>query len=189
MLPDAVILAAGASSRMGRPKALLELDGVPLVASHRAAYAAHTTRVAVVVGARAADVSRAAGGLVVHNPDWATSHPADSLRLALTQLDIRGPCFVSPVDTPPPLDSTLETLIATGADSVPVSAKGQPGHPVLIGAATVRRIRDAAPDGGLRALLADASRVPVPDPLVHLDFDTPARWRAFLQALAAARSG
>lgn len=185
----AIVLAAGGSSRMGRCKALLELDGEPLVAAHVAALGARCDRVVVVVGAEAEGVAAAAAVEVVPNPAWASTHPADSLGLALRQLGHRGPCLVTPVDTPPASPATLDALLAAGPDAVPVTAAGHPGHPVLIGPATVAALHHAAPDGGLRTLLADARRVVVADPLAHIDFDTPSRWRTFLQALAARRPG
>ena len=72
----AVILAAGASVRLGQPKQLLRFRGETLI--HRAARlacAAGLTPVHVVVGYRGAEVSAALGEFggavaVVTNPDW-----------------------------------------------------------------------------------------------------------------------
>lgn len=70
----AVILAAGASSRMGKPKQLLEYDGQTLV--KRAALAAKEAGcnpVVIVSGAHAQEVERELHGLDVlkaNNPAW-----------------------------------------------------------------------------------------------------------------------
>ena len=49
-----VILCAGASTRMGEPKALLDLDGTTLLAAHIATYRARNIHITVVIGADAA---------------------------------------------------------------------------------------------------------------------------------------
>lgn len=43
----------------------------------------------------------------------------------------------------------------------------------------VEAVRACAPEGGLRTLLSGAVEVPVADPCVALDFDTPAAWEKF----------
>ena len=85
----AVVLAAGGSTRLGRPKQLLTRDGETLV--HRAARLAlesGAARVLVVVGAHADEVRAAVAALPVEclaNPAW-SSGMASSLRLAAEAL-------------------------------------------------------------------------------------------------------
>lgn len=70
-----VVLAAGASSRMGKAKQLLELNGQPLVERvSRLALEAGFGAVVVVTGARRVAVERALPDFVhtVYNPDWAS---------------------------------------------------------------------------------------------------------------------
>jgi molybdenum cofactor cytidylyltransferase len=71
----AIILAAGASTRMGEPKQLLPVAGRPMVRRvSEAVCAAGLAQVVVVVGARAEAVSDAVADLplqVVTNPHWA----------------------------------------------------------------------------------------------------------------------
>jgi molybdenum cofactor cytidylyltransferase len=64
---------------------------------------------------------------------------------------------------------------------VPVH-EGQRGMPVVFGAERFRALRSVTGDVGGRGLLAsgDPARVPVPDPGIHVDVDTP-------DALAALR--
>lgn len=180
----AIILCAGGSRRMGRPKGLLSLDGLPLLVRHVQAFAPSSRRVVVVLGARAEDHARALpdGVELAHNPDWEQGHPADSLRRAILDADVRGTAWVTPVDVAPPRPETLAALLRAGAPAVPRDARGRDGHPVLLDGALLDRIRARAPEGGLRALLGAARRVPVDDPLVAEDFDDPAAWRAFLAA-------
>lgn len=71
----AVVLAAGASSRMGKAKQLLELNGQPLVARMSGlALEAGFEAVVVVTGARRAAVEAVLPDFVhaVYNPNWAT---------------------------------------------------------------------------------------------------------------------
>lgn len=182
VIDAAVILCAGGSRRMGRSKGLLVLRGEPLLLHHVRALGQVTRRVVVVLGADA-DAHRAVlprSVDVVENPDWATTWPADSLSLALRDADIDGACLVTPVDVPPATPSVLAALEATSPPAVPVDPEGRPGHPVLLDRDLVASIRRRAPEGGLRALLGAAARVPVDDPDVALDFDDPPAWSRYL---------
>ena len=71
----AIVLAAGASTRLGFPKQLLIHQGQPLVRRAAvAAFDAGASRVVVVLGARAETIAPALDGLpsvmIVVNPDW-----------------------------------------------------------------------------------------------------------------------
>lgn len=102
-----VVLAAGGSSRMGRPKQLLDVDGEPLVRhAARVALDAGSGRVLVVLGAEAERVRAAIEDLdlaIVVNPDWREGL-ASSLRAGVAEVeriapDARG-LIVLPADQP-----------------------------------------------------------------------------------------
>lgn len=84
---DAVILSAGQSRRMGRPKALLSLGGVPLVVAQIRAFEAAGLRVTVVLGAEAETIDAALPMSVrrVFNAAWRPrdrrSRPLSGLRV------------------------------------------------------------------------------------------------------------
>lgn len=86
----AVILAAGASSRMGRNKMLLDVHGVPMVRrAVQVAIDAGVSLVVVVVGNDEAQVREALSGLVclfAVNPDF-TGPTSTSLHAGLRALD------------------------------------------------------------------------------------------------------
>lgn len=173
-----VILAAGGGRRMGGPKGLLDASGISLVVRHVDAATRITPRVAVVVGAEAEAHRRVLAEravALVENPAWATTHPIDSLRLAVRVLTPIDRCFVAPVDTPPALEQTLDRLLAAPGAAVPVDATGAEGHPALVDAAILARLDGPCPDG-LRGLLRDAPRILVADPDVARDADDPAAW-------------
>lgn len=176
--PLAVLLCAGASSRMGRCKALLPLDGRPLVAHHVQALATHC-EVVVLTGADAAAVQHAVDVRCVHNPDWASTGPLDSLRVGLRAFPQAERVVVSPVDVPPVRDEALSRLLSATGSAVPVGPDGVAGHPVLLAGAELARVRREAVSGGLRVVLAGAERVAVPG-AVGGDFDTPAAFAAFV---------
>ena len=129
-----ILLAAGAGSRLCRPKALIDVGGRPLadrgVALLRAGGAAP---VIVVTGATAVDL---AGVITVHNPRWPTGM-GSSLAVGLeTVPDQCSAAVVALVDQPLVGAQAVRRLIAahTAGASVAVAAyAGQPRNPVLLG--------------------------------------------------------
>lgn len=192
----AILLAAGGSTRMGRPKALLSVDGRPLVNCHIDALRGAATSIVIVTGCRAPEISAVLPPDVgiVHNERWVQTSPIDSLALALARLKEidreldreLDRVLVSPIDVVPPAPQTLQRLLSASAPAVPVSRDGQRGHPVLLGPSEIARITrgDRGGQQGLRGLLADAQTVVVDDPLAALDFDDEETWRTVSVRLA-----
>ncbi len=169
----AIVLAAGRSSRMGRPKGLLDVDDAPMIVRHVEAFSAAGLVPVVVVGAAEADYRAVLTGLdvvIVVNAAWATTGPAESLRLALAATGAAD-VLVAPVDVPPAAPATIAALIAAAAEAVPTFG-GVDGHPVrLVGALAVGERLDVR--------LRGACRVPVTDPDAVLNLNTPAEWAAW----------
>lgn len=177
--PIGVVLAAGASTRMGTPKALLPLQGAPLVLVQVRALRWACARVRVVTGAHAVQIDAAlpADVEVVHNPDWATTGPRESLARALDGLDEHDAVFVTPVDVPPAPPEVLQALLGAGGDAVP-RWRGVDGHPILAG---VGPTRAALRGGTLRDALAQATRVDVAWADGTLNLNTPEEWADWLR--------
>jgi CTP:molybdopterin cytidylyltransferase MocA len=188
-----VVLAAGAGTRMGAGKPLMDDGGEPLVRRLvEALRAGGCEPVLVVAGGEAANdvdrVATAAGARVVRNPDPA-SQQIDSLRLALRELDARvQAAVVTPVDRPGLLAATVARLIdahqKTGAPLVIPTWLGEPGHPTLFARSLFAELAEDALPEGARTVIArhgeEAVRVEVADPGVPVDLDTPedvARWQ------------
>lgn len=161
--PAGLLLAAGGGRRLGgRPKALLEHRGRPLVEyAVGVLRAAGCARVHVVLGARADEVRRRAelgGCVVVENPAWEEGM-GSSLRAGLDSLAGTGAraALVSLVDQPGiGVEAVRRVLAAYEDDGSLASAAydGVRGHPVLLGAAHWAGIAESASgDHGARAYL------------------------------------
>jgi nicotine blue oxidoreductase len=189
-----LLLAAGAGRRMGGPKALVELDGEPLVARGlRALRDAGLDPRVVVLGA---DADRARPAAVAADPavtvvvadDWADGMGA-SLRAGLAALGAGRPGATEPtvdavlvllVDTPGigPAALARVAAAATRDGLVRGGYDGRPGHPVVLGAEHLAGVAAAAHDDvGARGYLAgrdDVRPVEVGDVATRDDVDTPA---------------
>ncbi len=129
-----ILLAAGEGSRLGRPKALVELGGRTL-AERGAALLLDGGADPVLVVTGAAPVS-IPGTRTVHNPDWATgmgSSLAAGLR-ALATTDVAA-AIIALADQPLVGAESVRRLIAAhqaGAGVAIAAYDGKPRNPVLI---------------------------------------------------------
>ncbi|MET7700224.1 nucleotidyltransferase family protein [Streptomyces sp. NPDC005485] len=158
-----VLLAAGGGRRLGgRPKALLDHRGRPLV-EHAALVMREggCSRIHVVLGARAEAVRERAelpGCVLVDNPGWEEGM-GSSLRAGLASLAGTGAraALVSLVDQPGIGAEALARVLAayeSPASLVAAAYDGERGHPVLFGADHWAGIAATATgDRGARAYL------------------------------------
>ncbi|MFE4995805.1 NTP transferase domain-containing protein [Streptomyces mirabilis] len=160
-----LLLAAGGGRRLGgRPKALLEHRGRPLVEyAVGVLRAAGCTRVHVVLGARADAVrerARLDGCVLVDNPEWEHGM-GSSLRAGLDSLAGTGAraALISLVDQPGIGPRAVARVLAAYRDDtslVSAAYDGVRGHPVLFGAAHWAGVAASATgDRGARAYLKE----------------------------------
>jgi CTP:molybdopterin cytidylyltransferase MocA len=128
-----VLLAAGAGSRLGQPKATVELGGEPLAGRGVALLRDGGAQpVVVVTGAVAVDL---AGVLIVHNPDWRTGM-GSSLAAGLAMVpDDCAAAVIALVDQPLVGPAAVRRLIAAyraGAGVAVAAYDGARRNPVLI---------------------------------------------------------
>ena len=190
----ALLLAAGASSRMqGRDKLLEEVEGEPVL--RRAARALVESGVeAVIVVLRPDDAARRAAleGLevtVVENPEAAEGMAASIRRgLSATAPQIDA-VLLALADMPEVTSAHADALIAAfdpargAAICRAADAQGRPGHPVLFGRRFFESLARLAGDEGARDILranADFVRlVKTQGRGARLDLDTPEAWAAW----------
>ena len=159
-----IVLAAGAGTRMGQPKALLRIGGVPLVATAvHALQSAGCRSIAVVVGA-AADEARALvppPATVVVNPLWRTGIRTSLYEgLRALQHGSAGAVLITLVDQPGIGAEVAARLIAawstapSGIVAVVATYDGMPRNPVIIARRVWAEVTIASgPDEGARAWL------------------------------------
>jgi molybdenum cofactor cytidylyltransferase len=178
-----VLLAAGASTRMGRPKQSLVIDGETLL--HRSArIAAACGPTVVVLGANAERLRSAVDGLnvfVVLNPEWARGI-ATSIRCGLTELEIRFPALEGVVillcDQPSVDETLIQTLIShrNKASIVACAYADTLGVPALFTRSLFTELHFLTGDqGAKRVIAAHRSQVEiVPFAAGAFDLDTAA---------------
>lgn len=180
----AVVLAAGGSTRLGRPKQLLTRGGETLV--HRAArlaLASGASRVLVVVGAHADDVARAVDDLPVEcvvNAQWRDGL-AGSVRVAAATLATRTDATLLLTCDQPALEvehllALLDACQRGPSGSAATRFGDRVGIPAAVAATMLRAAVAVQGDRGLRDVLnaAGASVIACDAPDLGVDIDTPA---------------
>ncbi|WP_433468545.1 nucleotidyltransferase family protein [Spirillospora sp. CA-128828] len=183
--PAGLLLAAGEGSRLGRPKATLELDGERLVdRGVRMLRDGGCSPVVVVAGAAQIEVI---GAVVVPNPDWRDGM-GSSLRAGLAALPPACPAVVvALVDQPLVTPAAVGRLVAAyeaGAGIAVATYGGAPRNPVLLSAEHFAGVAEAAVGdqgarGYLRAHPELVTPVPCDDVAAPDDIDTPEDMAAF----------
>ena len=180
------MLAAGASSRLGRAKQLLDFGGRSLVRhAVEVASAAGCSRIFVVVGAHAESVHATLTGLgaeTVENPEWREGI-ASSLRRGISALpDEIDAAIVLLCDQPAVSPALLETLIATQRETrraiVACRWDDAVGPPALFLRERFPALLALSGDRGARSTLErEGDRVALVDfPEGAFDVDTPEDW-------------
>ena len=196
-----VILAAGESSRMGRDKALLPWPPVSTGFASADTFLSAAIKlffpfvdvVLVVVGANESALTPivyANGASLVVNPDPERGQ-FSSLQAGLQEVLNRGSdkAMITLVDRPPVRIETIQTLEAAFAKAI---AKrkwavipeygGKHGHPILIGREMISEFLKAPETSNAReverAHSNESEYVPVDDPFIALNIDTPEQYAA-----------
>jgi molybdenum cofactor cytidylyltransferase len=196
-----LILAAGASRRMGTDKALLPWPpekgdettgalsaGPTLLAAQIAALRPFTKTVLVVAGKNAerlAPVAEACGAVMVVNPEPERGQ-FSSLQTGLRAALERGfeAAMITPVDSPPLSEGSLEKLcaafeqaLARGKWAVTPENQGRHGHPLLAGRALMDALLNAPVTSNARAVKHAHAElfedVAVPDLQASAEMNTP----------------
>ncbi len=190
----AIVLAAGTSDRMGKPKAALAFRGTTFLgAILDAARALGLTKRVVVVGPDANNllgINDLSDVDVIRNNDLATG-PIGSIRLAIRELlnhPVEG-LLVWHVDRPHISLATIQALldrfrVGDAAIVIP-TYKGRRGHPVIFSRVVFDELlRAPASEGARRVVRADPARVaevPVSDRAVLEDINSPQAYQELVR--------
>lgn len=189
MVPG-VILAAGRSSRMGRPKALLPIPplGVTFVRRLATSLCEGGVEEALIVGRPDDPALQAEVGSLSLPARFVPNGEADTGQLSSVLAGLRVAdrpgvhgVLVTPVDVPLVTAETVAALLSahrsSGAPIVRAVYRGRHGHPVIFARAVFDELRRADPSVGAKAVLRAHEHaivnVEVEDPGVVTGVDTP----------------
>jgi len=173
-----IILAAGQSTRLGRPKQLLDICGKTVIRRiTESAVISPLDVTIVVVGNAATEVQRELAGLdvtTVINLEF-SSGQSTSLRAGLRALpdDIDAALFLlgdQPAFTPSIIGAVVGAYMESGAAIVQTRYRGATGHPVLFDRSLLTELDAVEGDRGARRVL---SRHPDLIQFADLDQDAP----------------
>ena len=196
-----MVLAAGRSSRMGRPKPLLDFDGraaLELVLDAGAGAGVAESVVVAPAGLEAAlsevTIRSRARKRIVVNPDPG-SEQVRSLQLALETIRNERPeaFLVHPVDYPLALADDYRLLLDAfrgspgGSDVFIPSHGGRRGHPILCAGALLEAFLRLPPGGTARDVISSSkvAHVTTSNAGVLEDMDTPEEYARLLDIYRA----
>ncbi len=174
-----IVLAAGASQRLGRPKQLLPFGGATLLGHVLAQATAALDRVVVVLGASSSDILAHVdlhGATAIQNPVYQLGQ-ATSLLAGLCAVaewsDAEAALILlgdQPLVYPEAITQIIATMRQTQATTVVPRYGARQGNPVLFARRAWPALQALAGDTGARHLLAQGE----PAPLVEVAL--PAAW-------------
>ena len=186
---DTVIcVVAGLSSRMGAFKPLLPLGETSIIRTLIGRYrACGIERIVLVTGHNAELLESHVGDLGVcccRNARYAESDMLESVKVGIRFcLDSDAApsssdrIFLTPGDIPLVSTDTISALMDVSGDVVAPTMDGERGHPLRLARRTLEPILHYEGDGGLQGALRSLgfaiTEMPVHDPGILLDADTP----------------
>ena len=194
----AILLAAGASTRMGRPKALLDWRGLPLARWQAEQLAETCDLVIPVLGACAAEIAAVLPGHPAIRPTlnraWQRGR-ASSIRTAARQVpETAETIIIASVDQPATAETVrklLDHLQRHPDAQIAVPRRdGRNGHPAAFRAALLPELRQVSERGrGLKAIrqrhAAATTFLETDDPTILLDLNTLTDYERGTQMLVA----
>ena len=170
-----VILAAGRSSRLGKPKALIEVEGVSLSSRILSRLAKVGLRPIVVTREELVENIRDSVGdieiIINEEPELGRT---GSVKKGLNYLKEKKVgdqgILIVPVDRPGFSISTLELLISMKSSSCP-SSGGKGGHPLIVDVDDIEKILEAPSDSPLNSIIKP-KKIDVEDEFLHMNLDT-----------------
>tara|TARA_B100001175_G_C19359220_1_gene566251 strand:+ start:32 stop:604 length:573 start_codon:yes stop_codon:yes gene_type:complete len=168
-LENAIILAAGASRRLGQPKALIEVNGKTLIEILITKLKKFNLNIIIVTRPDLEEKIRTFGEKIIINtePDRGRT---GSIQCGLRELNGQS-CLIVPVDRPGFSDKTIKKLLEAKTTSCP-SKNGKGGHPVVLIREDCKKILLSEPSTPLRNII-NPLKIEVDDDFLHLNIDFP----------------
>ncbi len=194
----AVVLAAGASSRMGRPQALLPIDGVRFIEKIVSSFqSTKVGKILVVLGHNAEEMRQKIADLpvlIVVNNEYKKGQ-LSSLVAAIRDIQSRQSSaeldgiLVHLVDHPYVNPILVDVMIDRFYESkkliVVPRYHGRRGHPVIFSRSLFSELQDTPLDQGAKAVVhahqKDTLEIDTEDEGVTIDIDTPEEYRQFVK--------
>ncbi len=172
----AVVLAAGRSQRMGRPKMVLPWGETTVIGRVvEVLLASGVEDIVIVTGGARKEVESALAGYplrIVYNPDYADGEMTRSLQVGLYALGTRVEAALVVLGDQPQIEQTvLEAVIGAyeqGSQLVVPSYQIRRGHPWLVARSLWDSLLELRSPETLRDFLNDYA-----SEIVYLDVDTP----------------
>ena len=169
-MTNAIVLAAGGSSRLGRPKQLLDYHGEPLIVhAVRVALGAKCERT-IVVWSDAAPLPRLPEVELIENRDWREGI-SSSIRAAVSASGSAARLLFTLVDQPLVTSGHLRALIDTDAPIVATGYRGIAGVPAVFGPQFRDELLALRGDRGARAVIETHGAAIVPFEAAAIDID------------------
>lgn len=197
-----IILAGGASTRMGRPKALLTFPDDTTLLERQCSLLIEggCSQVVVVLGAYADEVQEAHEGLparFVINETWKRGQ-FSSIQMGVSSVypgtSHASGVLILPIDTMVASPDIPEALILAAShnshlDAIVPDFNGRGGHPIYLSRASAMKLLELDPQDEQARLdqfltqLTQVLRLPVSDPGIVTNVNTPAEWERVLEMI------
>ena len=187
---SAILTAAGESTRMGRPKPLLEWRGIPLVRFQiDSLLDVGVHEVVVVLGHESSLVARHVSGVgvcPVVNADYRHGKTTSVLRGILSADRGATDLLLLAVDQPRPawaIKKVIESHVDKDALITSPRYQGRGGHPLVFSATLRGELESITDEGqGVREVFdvhrGEVNEVVIDDPIICLDLNTPEEYDA-----------
>jgi len=170
-----VVLAAGESSRLGYPKALIEIDGETLISWITKRLVGLGLNPVIVTRSelydRVKDSVRDLDIIVNDSPEAGrTGSVKEGLKFLKMKKGGESRVLIVPVDRPGFSKTTVELLMSELSTTCP-TFEGRGGHPLMLSIEDCNAILEASSDVPLNRVV-EPLRMPVNDRYLHLNIDT-----------------
>lgn len=189
---NALIVAAGLSSRMGAFKPLLKLGDTTMIGRIIATFkVAGVEEIVVITGNNKAQLEehiKPMGVTTIYNKDYATTDMFHSAKLGLEYLKDKGDRVIfNPVDIPMFSVDTVKVLIESCEKLASPAYKGKKGHPLMFSNSHIETILkyegNMGMKGGIESLGETTQLIETFDKGVLKDADTPEEFESIVKML------